>query len=62
MFGKNVCVGFRSSSEKQKAFANCESKFKQNGNYDFLKTITDEEKSSLADISLLAIDIYPAYG
>ena len=57
MFGKNVCVEFRSSSEKQKAFAKCESKFKQNGNYDFLKAMTDEEKSSLADVSLLAHDI-----
>jgi hypothetical protein len=57
MFGKNVCVGFTSSSDKQKAFANCESKFKQNGNYDFLKSMTVEEKASLAEISLLAHDI-----
>jgi L,D-transpeptidase catalytic domain len=57
MFGKGLCVGFSTAKEKQMAFANCENKFKKNTNYDFLKILSNEEKTSLKEISLLAHDI-----
>lgn len=57
MFGKGVCVGFSSSSQKQLAFSSCEKKFKAKGSYDFLKTLSPEEKTALKEISVLAHDI-----
>ena len=57
MFGKDLCVGFATKSEKQMAFASCESKFKKSGSYDFLKGMTPEEKAALKEISVLANDI-----
>lgn len=57
MFGKGLCVGFSSSKDKQLAFSSCEKKFKVKGNYDFLKSLTQEEKTALKEISVLAKDI-----
>jgi hypothetical protein len=57
IFGKGLCVGFSGKQEKQLAFSSCESKFKKNGNYDFLKNMSAAEKSSLKEISVLAHEI-----
>jgi hypothetical protein len=57
MFGKDLCVGFSNKNEKQMAFSSCEKKFKNKGNYDYLKTMTPEEKLALKEISILANDI-----
>lgn len=57
MFGKGLCVGFKTSGDKQLAFAKCENKFKAKGNFDFLQMMTPEEKTALKEISLLARSI-----
>lgn len=57
MFGKDLCVGFSSQKDKQLAFSKCEVSFKKKGSYDFLKSMTSEEKMALKEISLLAHDI-----
>jgi hypothetical protein len=54
IFGKGLCVGFSGQKDKQVAFANCESKFKKNGSYDFLKTMSADDKATLKEISVLA--------
>lgn len=57
MFGQGLCVSFSSSQDKQLAFSTCESKFKKKGNYDFLKSLKNEEKTALKELSVLAHDI-----
>lgn len=54
IFGKGICVGFASPKDKQMAFASCDSKFKQKGNYGFLKTMSADEKAALKEVSNLA--------
>ena len=54
IFGKNLCVGFSSTQDKQMAFARCDAKFKQKGNYNFLKNLSAAEKAALKDVSNLA--------
>ena len=54
IFGKGICVGFSSPKDKQMAFASCDAKFKQKSNYDFLKTMSAEDKAALKEVSSLA--------
>jgi hypothetical protein len=54
IFGKGICVGFASPKDKQMAFASCDAKFKQKSNYDFLKTMSADEKAALKEVSSLA--------
>lgn len=54
IFGKGICVGFASPKDKQMAFASCDSKFKQKGSYNFLKSMSAEDKAALKEVSSLA--------
>lgn len=54
IFGKGICVGFSTPKDKQMAFASCDAKFKQKSNYDFLKTMSADEKAALKEVSSLA--------
>jgi len=57
LFGKGVCVTFKSPSQKSLAFSNCTQKFNKNPSDDYLKSLTQNEKDELKRISILAKDI-----
>lgn len=59
LFGKGLCVSSKTQSDRNKSFANCESKFKseKGGKYDFLKDPSRKESEDLQELSRLARDI-----
>lgn len=59
LFGKNLCVSFRTKEERNSSFSNCEKKFKEanNDHYDFLRNISREQANDLREMSSLAADI-----
>ncbi len=58
LFGKDLCVSFASSKDKQLAFSKCSGKFKaENRSMDFLQSLTSQEKESLKEVSRLAVAI-----
>lgn len=59
LFGKGLCVSSKTQAERNKTYANCESKFQKehNGRYDFLKSPSRKEAEDLRELSNLAAEI-----
>lgn len=59
LFGKGLCVSSKTQNERNKTFANCESKFQKEhkGKYDFLNSPTRKESEDLQELSRLAHEI-----
>src|SRR5690554_1033399 len=55
LFGKNICVDFKTPADKSMAFAKCDQKFKeQKRDHSFLKELTPQEANDLQNLSILA--------
>ncbi len=59
LFGKNLCVSFKTKQERNSSFSQCEKKFQveKKGRYDFLKNTSRKEANDLREMSALAADI-----
>lgn len=59
LFGKGLCVSFKTPADREKISANCESKFQEekNGKYDFLENPTRKESEDLQELSRLAHEV-----
>lgn len=55
LFGKNICVNFKTPADKSMALAKCDQKFKeQKRDHSFLKELTPQEANDLQNLSILA--------